>query len=235
MKCNIWVTLIGLSAFQMVFALNPIHEASYNLVPGSTFQCATTMSGGAYMRSQTTSIFDMPVAIALQATPRVELGARLQSRWGDVKDNIPYLIFGVKWLTLKHTSVQADLMIGTNLNTGKGFSISTHHKFQYLPRLSAPLVTHFGFMEALVDRDALMAMEIGYYPTLAVTHNLALECGLISSSQTKGFEDYLAVDLQPALRVKFGHQSELISALAIGLAGRMQEKMRAKVVINYGI
>lgn len=235
MTCNIRVTLIGLTAFQVVFALNPIHEASYNLVPSSNFQCATTLSGGAYVHSQTTSTFDMPVAIALQATPRVELGARLQSRWGDVEDNLPYLIFGVKWLTLKHTSVQADLMIGTNLNTGKGFSISTHHKFQYFSWFSAPLVTHFGFMEAMVDRDALMAMEIGYYPTLAVARNLALECGLISSSQTNGFEDYLAMDLQPALRVKFGHQSELVTALAIGLAGRMREKMRAKVVINYGI
>ena len=145
------------------------------------------------------------------------------------------MVFGVKWLTVKHTSVQADLMVGTNLNTGKGLAISTYHKFQYLPWFSAPLAVRVGFMEALVERDALMSMEIGYYPTLAAAHTLALECGIIGSSQTKGFEDFLAMDLQPALRVKFGRQSELVTALAIGLAGNNQEEMRVKVVINHGI
>lgn len=235
MVCNIKVTLIGLAACGMAFALNPIHEASYNLLPASNFPSATTLSGGMFIRSQTTSLFDIPVAMALQATSRVELGARVHTRWGDVHDNVPYMVFGVKWLTLRHTSVQADLMIGTNFNTGKGLCISTYHKFQYFSRFAAPLAARFGFMEALVERDALMSMEVGYYPTLSVARGLDLEFGILGSSQTKDFEDYLAMDLQPALRVKFGRQSELVTALTLGLAGNRKEEMRAQVVINHGI
>ena len=229
------VTLLALAAgFRIGFALNPIHESSYNLIPSGNFENATTLSVGAYVRSRNTSIYEIPVALALEAGPRVELGARLQGEAGDVRDHLPYMVFGVKWLTLHHTSVQADLLVGTSFDGGKGFAISTHHKFTYSSWFSSRLSTRLGFMEALVAEDALMAMEAGFYPTLTVARALSLELGLIGSSQTTGFERYLAIDMQPALRVNFARDSMLETAVALGLAGDHKEELRAKAVVIHG-
>jgi hypothetical protein len=225
--------LLGVTS--TIFGFNSIHEASYNLVPRSNFKSATTLSAGAIVRSQETDVYEMPLGIALEATPRVELGARIQTRWGQVEDNVPYMVFGVKWLTLRNTTVQADLLVGTNFNTGKGFSFSSHHKFNYASWLYSRLAARIGFMEALTDEDALASIELAYHPTLVLARTLRLECGLIGSSQTQNFEKNLAIDIQPAMNVNFGRDSELVTAVAFGLAGNRQEEMRVKVVINHGI
>ena len=230
------VTLVAMAvALRIGFALNPIHEASYNLVPEGNFQSATTLSGGVIIHSQQTSVYEMPLAIALKANPRVELGARFQTRWGDVDNNVPYMIFGVKALTIRHTSVQADLLVGTKFDAGKGFSISSYHKYQFTSWCFGRLASRLGFMDALVQEDALMAFEAAFYPTVTITRSVAVECGMIGSSQTKGFERYLAMDIQPALRVNFGRDSMIETAVALGLAGDRKEEMRVKVAINHGI
>jgi len=226
--------LILAAGFRIASALNPIHESSYNLIPSGNFESPTTLSVGAYVRSQNTSVYAIPVSLALQAAPRVELGARLQLEAGDVKDHLPYMVFGVKWLTLRHTSVQADLLVGTDFDAGKGFAISTHHRFTYTSWLSSRLSARLGFMDALVAEDGLMAFEAGFYPTVTVARALSLELGMIGSSQTTGFERYLAMDLQPGLRVNFARDSMLEAMVALGLAGDRKEELRAKAVVVHG-
>ncbi len=236
MRSNISVTLLGLMiSLKLGFALNPIHESSYNLVPATNYNAATTLSTGLYIRSQQTSVFDVPLGLALQVGPRVEVGARVQTRWGDVNSHAPYMVFGVKWLTVRHTSVQADLLVGTQLETGKGFSIGTFYQFDYNSVFFSRLSSRVGFMEALTDEDALMAMEIEFSPGIIIHRFLSLECGLIASSQTTGFERYLAIDAQPSIRIGFLHNSFLETALALGLAGDHKEEMRVKITLIHGI
>jgi len=80
------VTLLALmTVFRIGFALNPIHESSYNLIPSGNFESATTLSVGAYVRSQNTSVWYVPVALAMRVAPRVELGARIQTEVGDAQ------------------------------------------------------------------------------------------------------------------------------------------------------
>ena len=86
-------------------------------------------------------------------------------------------------------------------------------------------------MEALVERDALMALEAGWYPTLSIVRPLSLECGLIASSQTTDFNDYFALDLKPSLLVHIGKESAVETGLYLGLAGERRERMRVQVSV----
>ena len=220
-------------------AINPIHESAYDLIPTTNYKAATTLSAGLNVRSNADKIYEVPLGIALRATPRIELGAKLETNWGDVHDHAPLLICGVKWLTLKQTSIQADFLFGINNANGsqgnKGLAFSTYYKFQYASWLSSGLSGRLGFMEALVSEDALMAMEFGFYPALNFNSALTFEMGLITSSQSKNFENHLAMDLQPALRVGFDRVSWVETAIALGLAGNRKEDFRLMVSIIHGI
>jgi hypothetical protein len=234
MRSNMRVIMAALAALQAAHAFNPIHESSYNLEPRGNFSSATTLSMGAILDSRNTDVFDIPASVALKVGPRMEIGAGLKTRWGEVDDHVPYLVFGVKWLTLRHTSFQADLLVGANVNTGKGFSLASHHRFTYTDRLYSRFAARLGFMEALVENDALMAFETGFYPGIILMRPLSFELGLIGSSQTRDFEPNLAMDLEPALIVRLGHDSMLETGIGIGLAGDRKEEMRVKVTLNYG-
>jgi hypothetical protein len=235
MRSSMRVTLLCLgAAFRIGFALNPIHESSYNILPSGLYPSQVTLGIGAYVQSQDNSVFHAPVSVALQAGPRVELGAGLKTTWGDDEDHIPYMVFGVKWLALSHTTFQADILVGTGHNEGKGLSFATHHRFQYASSFYSRLAVRIGFMEALVDDDALLAFETAFYPTLVLARSLSLELGIIGSSQTKDFERHLAMDLQPALKVAFARSSFVETAVALGLAGDRKEDLRVKVAVIHG-
>ncbi|MDB5104578.1 MAG: hypothetical protein JWP91_2267 [Fibrobacteres bacterium] len=213
---------------------NAIHESSYNLEPRGNFGAGTTLSIAGIIDSRATDIWQVPASLALKITPKMELGAGLKTIWGNEDDHVPFLVFGIKWMTRSQTSFQADLLVPANMNTGKGFSLASHHRFSYGSPFSARLAARLGFMEALVENDALMAFEVGFYPTLALGQALSLELGAIGSSQTKGFEENLAMDLQPALNVNFARESTLQAAVALGLAGDRKEEMRVKLTLIHG-
>ncbi len=216
-------------------AFNTIHQSSYNLEPRGNYQVGTTLSIAGIIDSRATDLWEIPASIALRASPNVEFGGGLQTAWGGAADDhVPYLVFGVKWLAKTQTSFQADLLVPANVDHGKGFSLSTHHRFHHASILDSRLALRAGFMEALVENDALMAFETGWYPTLMPGGPLALELGLIGSSQTKDFEGNLAMDIQPAIIVNFRRNSSLEAAAALGLAGDHKEEMRAKVLLNHG-
>ena len=158
----------------------------------------------------------------------------MQTVWGSADDHVPYLVFGMKWMTKTQTSFQADLLVPANVDHGKGFSLASHHRFHHMAILDSRLALRTGFMEALVDEDALMSFEGGWYPTLLPGGPLVLELGLIGSSQTKDFEGNLAMDIQPAIIVNFRRNSWLEAAAALGLAGDHKEEMRAKVLLTHG-
>jgi|GEM_PF-1996847 len=226
---------LALAAVQAAFAFNAIHESSYDMRPSANFRSGTVVSGAGIFDSRHTGTFGLPLSIALKASSRIELGGGLKTAWGDIDEHISYLVFGAKWAALNGTTFQGDLLIGAEASRGNGFSLSSLHRFSYSSRFYSHLSVRAGFLEALVENDALMAFEGGFYPTLALARPLSLQLGLIGSSQTEDFEGHLAIDLQPALQVRFGRESMVETAIAFGLAGDRQEEMRVKVSIIHGI
>lgn len=214
-------------------AFNPIHEASYNLEPRGNFSGPTLLLGG-IIDSRNTGAFRIPLSFALKAAPRLELGAGIKTVWGNGEDHVPYLVFGIKWLTPGQTSFQADLLVPANSGYNTGFSLASHHRFGHARRLSSRLAVRLGFLEALVSDDALLAFETGFYPAFSVGNGLSLEAGLIGSSQNEDFEPNFALDLQPAVNVGFARSSSLQAAVALGLAGDHKEEMRVKLSITHG-
>lgn len=216
-------------------AFNAIHYASYNLEPTGNYPYGTHLSIAGIIDSRATDVWYVPASIALRASPQVELGAGLQTAWGEgAADHVPYLVFGVKWLTRTQTSFQADLLVPANVDQGKGFSLSSHHRFHHFSEVDSRLALRLGFMEALVEDDAVAAFEAGWYPIFMAGRPLSLELGLIGSSQTRNFEGNLAMDIQPALIVNFARGSSLKAAVAFGLAGDHKEEMRVKIQLDHG-
>lgn len=234
---NLKVTLAalcaGLFCGGVPYAFNPIHDASYNLEPRGIFSNPTLMVAG-IIDSRNTGAFQIPLSFALQVTPRMELGAGIKTAWGDGGDHVPYLVFGMKWLSPGQTGYQVDFLVPANSGYGKGLSLASHHRFGHGNNLSSRLAVRLGFMEALVSNDALLAFETGFYPTFSLGNGLSLEAGLIGSSQNQDFEPNFALDLQPALNVGFARASSLQAAVALGLAGDHKEEMRVKMMVVHG-
>lgn len=228
------VFALGLAALLgRASALNPIHESSYDLLPRGNFSSTATLEVAGIFASGDHAA-GVPVSLAFRATPKLELGAGLKTFWGDVDDHIPYAVFGAKYLVPGQTSLQADLLVGMNSGAGNGLSLAAHHRFGYSPRFFSRLVGRLGFMDALVNDNALMAMELGFYPTLNLMRPLSLELGLITSSQTTDFDGNFALDFQPALQIHIGRESTVETAVALGLAGNHKEDLRVKVALLYG-
>jgi hypothetical protein len=234
MKVTSAALLACLSIAGEAWAFNAIHQASYDLEPHGNHAYGTHLSIAGIIDSRATDYWMVPASIALRASPQVEFGAGIQTRWGSAQDHVPYLVFGVKWLTRTKTSVQADLLVPANVDNGKGFSIATFHKYRHFPSVGSHLAVRMGFMEALVDDDAVLAFETGWYPTLFPGQALSLELGLIGSSQTKRFEEHLAMDMQPSVLVNFRKASSLQASAAMGLAGDRKEELRVKCQLNHG-
>lgn len=232
---NLRVSLAALiAAVQASLAFNPIHFGSYDLVPHGKYEAATTLSLAVQMDSRRTGAWDVPASLALEVSPRMELGAGLKTHWGESDDPVSYLVFGVKWKTLQNADFQVDLLVGADAARGKGFSLASLHRFRHFTRLHSQLTARIGFMDALVENDALMAFECGFYPALVPVRPLTLQLGMIASSQSSGFERHLAMDLQPALQVRYRRGSMVETAVALGLAGDRKEEMRVKVALIHG-
>lgn len=214
-------------------ALNPIHFASYNLVPRGKYASYVFQIAGV-LDSRRDGIFEAPFSLSLEAGPKVELGGGLQTRWGENSDDhIPYLVFGGKYMLTGATTLQGDLLLGVNINSGKGFSIGVHHKEGHGERLHSRFTGRLGFMEALVEDDALLAVEAAWYPTLRIVRPLSLEFGLIASSQTTDFDRRFALDMKPALQVHIGRESMVETSVYLGLAGNRKEEQRVQVTVIY--
>lgn len=214
---------------------NPIHEASYSLIPRGKYAASGVFSIAGVVDSRQDDLMRVPFSLSLEAGSRVELGAGLKTQWGGAVDNrIPYLVFGAKYLLDGATTLQGDILLGANTSTGKGFSFGIHSKAGHARRLYSRLTGRLGFMEALVEDDALMAMEAAWYPTLAIVRPLSVELGLVASSQTTGFDERFALDFQPALQVHIGGESVVRTAVALGLAGDRREDLSVQVTVAYG-
>lgn len=233
MRCHRLFAL-GLSAAQALHAFNNIHESSYTLLPRGNFASPATFQTAAIFRSNEQNTVAIPVSLGFRATSDLELGAGLKSFWGHRDDNLPYLVFGAKYLIPNQTSLQADLLIGIQGGAGDGLALGFHHRFGYSSRFYSRLVGKLGFMDALVDDHALMAYELGFYPTLVLMNPLSLEFGLIASSQSTNFNGHFALDFQPALDVHISRESVVETAVALGLAGDRREDLRIKVTLIYG-
>lgn len=217
-----------------VLALNPIHEASYNLVPRGKFAASGHFAIAGILDSRVDDFWKVPFSLALEAGPKVELGVGIKTQWGGASDDhVPYLVFGAKYRVAGPTTLQGDLLLGANAGAGKGFSFGLHHREGHGRRLFSRFTGRLGFMDALVRQDALLALETAWYPTLQIVRPLSLELGLIASSQTTDFNDHFALDLKPALQVHMGRESMVESAVTLGLAGERREDLRVQVTVIY--
>lgn len=235
MRRNLHATLALMSALVgPALALNPIHESSYNLVPRGKSASSGWFSIAGILDSRVDDFWKVPFSLALEAGPRVELGAGIKTQWGGASDDhVPYLVFGGRYMLTGATTLQGDLLLGANVTAGKGFSLGLHHKEGHGRRLFSRFTGRLGFMEALVEQDALLALETAWYPTLQIVRPLSVEMGLIASSQTTDFNDHFALDLKPALQVHMGRESMVESAVTVGLAGERREDLRVQVTVIY--
>jgi len=236
MRRNLYATLVLAAALaQRAPALNPIHDASYNLVPRGKFASRAVFSVAGAVDSRADGAWSLPFSLSLEPVPRAELGAGLKTYWGNGDgSHIPYLVLGGKYLLSGATTLQGDVLLGVDRGSGKGFSLGLHHRAGHGGRLFSRFTGRLGFMEALVRDDALMAMEAAWYPTLSIARPMSLEMGLVASSQTEGFDRRFALDLKPALQVHIGRDRTVESAVYLGLAGDNREDLRAQVTVLYG-
>jgi hypothetical protein len=79
-----------------------------------------------------------------------------------------------------------------------------------------------------------MAFEAAWIPALHFGRGLSVECGLVASSQFSDFNDYFALDLQPALSVGLGNDGAVLSQVTVGLAGERREDLRVKIALARG-
>lgn len=217
------------------WGLNPVHDASYSLVPRGKHASTAVFSVNGVVDSRADDSWRLPFSLSLEAGSKGELGAGLKTQWGgNAGSHIPYMVFGGKYQLSGATTLQGDILLGVDEGSGKGFSLALHQRVGHARRLFSRLTGRFGFMEALVRDDALMAMEGAWYPTFSLFRPLSLECGLIASSQTRNFDDWFALDLKPALQVHIGRDRMVESAVYLGLAGPQREDLRVQVAIIYG-
>lgn len=236
MRRNLYAALALAAALaRQAWALNPIHEASYSLVPRGKLASPMAFSVAGVVDARADDLWKIPVSLSLEPVPRTELGAGLKTQWGSgAGDHIPYLVLGGKYLLAASTTLQGDVLLGIERGAGKGFSLGLHHRQGHGPRLYSRLTGRLGFMEVLVRDDALMAMEAAWYPTLVVARPLSLEMGLVASSQTENFNEYFAFDLKPALQAHLGRDRMVETAVYLGLAGERREDLRVQVTVLYG-
>jgi hypothetical protein len=218
MRRNLYATLALAAALAPgAPALNPVHDASYSLVPRGKHASTAVASVAGAVDSRADDRWAVPLSLSLEAGRRAELGAGLKTQWGSAAgDHVPYLVFGAKYLLTGATTLHGDLLLGAVRGAGKGFFLGLHHREGHGSRLFS------------------RSLEAAWYPTLAIVRPLSLEMGLVASSQTTSFNDYFALDLKPALQVHIGRESVVESAVYVGLAGERREDLRAQVTVIYG-
>ncbi len=229
-----FIVLLAPALWTPVLALNPIHESSYSVLPRGKYNSAFTVQAGTYFHAENSPSFDLPIAFTLSGSDKLEIGVGLKTRWVDVPDNVPYMVFGAKLALDRSTSLHVDMLLSTDRRSDRGLTLGMHHLFASSGQFFSRLTAKAGFLDHLVANDALMAMEVAWYPTLRLMGPLSAELGIIASSQTTGFEDYLAIDLQPGLIVHIGPESVVETLITLGLAGDRKEDLRVKVAVVRG-
>ncbi len=217
-----------------VSALNPIHESSYSVLPRGKYSSPFTLQTGTYFFAESSPSFDVPLTVTLSGSDKLEIGVGLKTRWVDVEDNVPFMVFGAKLALDRSTSVHIDMLLHTNDRAQRGLTLGLHQLFASGGQFYSRLTGKVGMLDALVRDDALMAMEAAWYPTLRLMSPLSVELGVIASSQTFEFENNLAIDLQPGLIVHIGGESVVETMVTLGLAGDFKEDLRVKMGIVKG-
>jgi hypothetical protein len=214
-----------------VWGLNPIHEGGFALWHRSMTRADWRAEGGAAFASGQDAVA-IPLALSVRLADNVELGAGLKTVWGDVGDPIPYAPLGVKISTGNSLTVNVDFLVATS-GGDHGLRAGLLKRIGHGRRLSSRISGQIGFLDAFVN-DAPMAFEAAWIPALHFGRGLSVECGLVASSQFSDFNDYFALDLQPALSVGLGNDGAVLSQVTVGLAGERREDLRVKIALARG-
>jgi hypothetical protein len=236
MSRHLNVTFVAaLAALQSAFAYNQIHESSYNIQPRGLFSAPVTLSISGFVDPEYKEQLGLPVSFAFKATRQFEIGAGMQSGWdlGAGNVDVPYLVFGAKFLPGGATTFQGDLMFPANSGSTMGMSLAMHRRFGgnfFTQRLGL----RAGTMDALVDGHALMSFEASYFPTLNFRRGIAFELGMFASSQTSDFDTHFGMNLQPGFIIPLSRGSSVQPFVVIPLTGDNVVPFRAQILFNIG-
>ncbi len=213
-----------------IYALNPIHDASYQLVHRIIGNKDGFVSVGTLFNPRAPGDLHIPVSGGLIFGPDVEIGLGIKTQWIEVGDKILHGVVGVRYRIKRNLILNADILVPLTSGHETGLSFGFQKQSWYHKRFFTYFTGRLGFLDALAD-DALAAFEIAYYPTIKIFSPIYLEMGIIGSSQTNQFEEHLAIDLQPGVRVPIGRSNLLHTSCSYGLAGDRKEEARFNVII----
>ena len=215
----------------VLWALNPIHEAGYALWNRGVPQADFRVEGGVLFKSGNDNV-EIPLGMSLPVTHSLELGLGLKTVWGSGANHVPYVPFGLKYQLHGATVLNLDFLLATG-NSSHGLRLGLTSRTGRR-RFSSRLFGNLGFMDGLVDRSALLALEGGWTPALRLGRSLLLESGFVASSQTKAFDDHFALDWQPGILIPYSHDGGILTRITVGLAGNHREDLAIKVAMAQG-
>jgi len=224
----IWLLAFCVIGGSQALALNPIHESVYSAYPSSLSHGEPSLHLAAIIPEGGDWV-EIPAALSFGIGASAELGAGLKTIWGNDGDHIPYFVLGGQLALTSRSSLGLHLLFDANGGKNNGLTFTGDKRIGHGRKLYSELHARLGFMEALVTDDALMAFEGQWIPSLILLPNVTLQCGVVASSQTKHFNDFFALDLEPGVRVPTGRESAVVTTFTLGLAGEHRTDFRAKV------
>jgi hypothetical protein len=228
MRYFLFLVLLSIS---QLFSLNLIHDASYQLFPRIIGNKSGFVSVGALFNPSSDGNLAVPISGGLFFSPNIEIGAGLKTNWINTDNHIPHGVAGLRYKLKNRWILNGDILFPLSSGNETGISLGVQKQSQYHKRFYTYLTGKLGFMQGLAMDDALMAFEVAYYPTLKIFSPIYLEMGIIASSQTKNFEDYLAIDIQPGVRVPVARGAILQATCTYGLAGKQKEDARFNLIM----
>lgn len=227
-RLAIYLTLGIVSLTNVAHALNPIHESTYLAYGGGLSQGMPTLHA-AFIVPSGGDVIDIPIGQSLALGPRFEIGGGLKTQWGGADDLIPAIVFGGQIAVSSRSALGLHFLMSTHGGDYNGLTGVWHTRGGLGRKVSTDFDFRLGFLDALVDGNALCAMELSYGLKLHVTRGVSLLGGLVASSQTKSFNDHFALDVEPGVHVGTGRNSGVQTVVTLGLAGERRETMRVKV------
>jgi hypothetical protein len=228
MKKTAMASIVLVFAASSVLALNPIHESTYLAYASGLSQGEPTLHVAAIIPKGGETV-GLPLGLSLALGSRLEIGGGVKTQWGGGGNPLAAFVFGAQYGLSGRTALGLHLLLDADNGDNQGLTLTWHQRGGLSRKISTEADLRLGLLDALVENKALFALEGSYGLALAITRGVGLQVALITSSQTKQFNDHFALDLEPGLRVGTGRQSAVETVFTVGLAGERREDFRVKV------
>lgn len=209
----------------LAFGLNPIHTSTYAAFPSGLSQGTPSLHVAAIVPNGGGSLF-LPIGLSLALGRDIEVGGSLHTHWGNGGDAFGAMVFGVQGALRSNNTIGLHLLIDAHGGDANGLTLNFHHHGGFSRRLSTETELRLGFLDGLAYDNALFALEGEYVLRVHASGPVSLQGGVIASSQTRHFNDFFALDLEPGVHVATGRKSALEALITMGLAGEHREGFR---------